>query len=63
MNQQATQHTQASRLYRGACAELPGHTMHVHARMVVCMYFARRYGPRANKHRGKLAAALERMDG
>lgn len=54
---------QASALFRSECARIPEHSMHVHARMVTTMYLVKRYGPLVNKHKRRIAVALERMDG
>lgn len=55
-------HTQSSRLFRAECARIPGHTMHVHGRMLVTMYLVQRYGRQVQQHSRRIAAALERMD-
>lgn len=55
-------HTQSSLIYRTQCEQLPQHTMHVHARMVVTMYLVSRYGHRVQSHKQRLAVALERME-
>lgn len=52
----------ASTLYRHHCAQLPDHTMHIYARMVVTLYLVSRYGHRVQSHRQRLAVALERME-
>ena len=51
----------ASELFRIECQKLPDHTMHVHARMLVSLYLAKRYRT-YSMHKRRIAKALHSID-
>lgn len=51
----------ASEMFRLECQKLPDHTMHIHARMLVSLYLAKRYRT-YSRHKGRVVKALHSLD-
>lgn len=51
----------ASEMFRIECQKLPDHAIHIHARLLVSLYLAKRYST-YSRHKGRVAKALHSMD-
>lgn len=51
----------ASEMFRIECQKLPDHAMHVHARMLVSLYLAKRYST-YSRHKARIAKAMHSLD-
>lgn len=53
----------SSQIFRSECDRLPDHPVHLYGRMMVNMYFFRKYGHRVKNHSRRIALALSNLDG